>query len=72
MHCQFADCKHATEPGCAVLQAIEENTLDERRLLSYQKLLRENALASATLAERRAQGRSFAKMVKEAKRLKQR
>jgi ribosome biogenesis GTPase len=72
MNCQFADCKHATEPGCAVLQAIEENTLDERRLLSYQKLLRENALASATLAERRAQGRSFAKMVKEAKRLKQR
>ncbi len=71
MQCQFTDCKHESEPGCAVLQAIEENKLDKRRLLSYQKLQRENALASATLAEKRAQGRSFGKMVKEAKRLKQ-
>ncbi len=71
MQCQFADCKHASEPGCAVLQAIEDSELDQRRLLSYQKLQRENALASATLAERRAQGRSFGKMVKEVKRLKQ-
>ena len=72
VQCQFTDCKHASEPGCAVLQAIEENKLDKRRLLSYQKLQRENALASATLAEKRAQGRSFGKMVKEAKLLKQR
>ena len=72
MQCQFADCKHVSEPGCAVLNAIEEGMLDKRRLLSYQKLQRENALASATLAEKRAQGRSFGKMVKEVKRLKQR
>ncbi len=70
LQCQFADCKHVSEPGCAVLQAIEEGKLDRRRLLSYQKLQRENALASATLAQKRAQGRSFAKMVKEAKKLK--
>ena len=72
MQCQFADCKHVTEPGCAVLQAIEENILDKRRLLSYQKLQRENSLASATLAEKRARERDFGKMVKEAKLLKQR
>ena len=71
MQCQFTDCEHASEPGCAVLQAIEDNQLDRRRLDSYQKLQRENALASATLAEKRAQGRSFGKMVKEVKRLKQ-
>jgi len=72
MQCQFANCKHVTEPGCAVLQAIEENILDKRRLVSYQKLRRENALATATLAEKRAQERDFGKMVKEAKLLKQR
>ena len=72
MQCQFADCRHVSEPGCAVLQAIEEGKLDKRRLVSYQKLQRENALASATLAEKRAEGRSFGKMVKEVKRLKQR
>ncbi|MDJ0760706.1 MAG: ribosome small subunit-dependent GTPase A [Woeseiaceae bacterium] len=72
MQCQFTDCKHESEPGCAVLKAIEEDRLDVRRLLSYQKLQRENALASATLAEKREHGRSFGKMVKEAKLLKQR
>lgn len=70
--CQFADCKHEIEPGCAVLQAIEENKLDGRRLASFQKLQRENALATATLAEKRAHGREFARMVKEAKNVKQR
>jgi ribosome biogenesis GTPase len=71
MQCQFADCKHVSEPGCAVLQAIEEGILDKRRLFSYQKLQRENAFATATLAEKRAQERDFGKMVKEAKFLKQ-
>jgi len=72
MKCQFADCNHVTEPGCAVLQAIEEKLLDSRRLANYQKLRRENALATATSAEKRAQDRDFGKMVKEAKLLKQR
>jgi len=72
MQCQFADCRHETEPGCAVLQAIEENVLDSRRLTNYQKLRRENALATVTLAEKRARDRDFGKMVKEAKLVKQR
>ena len=71
MQCRFADCKHETEPGCAVLQALKEHKIDHRRLTNYRKLLRENALATATLAEKRAQGRSFGKMVKEVKLLKQ-
>jgi ribosome biogenesis GTPase len=71
MQCQFSDCKHENEPGCAVLQAIEEKRIDSRRLANYQKLLRENALATSTLAEKRAKGRGFAKMIKEAKHLKQ-
>ena len=71
-HCKFADCRHATEPGCAVLRAVEESQLDARRLSNYRKLLRENALSTETLAEKRAQGRDFAKLVKEAKTLKHR
>ena len=72
MQCQFADCKHETEPGCAVRKAVEEQRLDRRRLANYQKLRRENALATATLAEKRARDRDFGKMVKQAKLLKQR
>jgi len=66
-HCHFGDCSHETEPGCAVLQAIAEDRLDGRRLLNYQKLQRESAQATATLAEKRATGRKFAKIVKEVK-----
>ncbi|WLQ37052.1 ribosome small subunit-dependent GTPase A [Streptomyces castrisilvae] len=40
--CRFHDCAHEAEPGCAVLAAIEDGTLPERRFDSYRKLLREN------------------------------
>ncbi|MFD5751773.1 ribosome small subunit-dependent GTPase A [Streptomyces sp. NPDC127033] len=40
--CRFQDCAHTTEPGCAVLAAVEDGALSERRLDSYRKLLREN------------------------------
>ncbi|TDC67286.1 ribosome small subunit-dependent GTPase A, partial [Streptomyces hainanensis] len=46
-HCRFADCAHQTEPGCAVLAAVEDGTLPERRLVSYRKLLRESAWAAS-------------------------
>ncbi|MET7620791.1 ribosome small subunit-dependent GTPase A [Streptomyces sp. NPDC005408] len=40
--CRFHDCAHEAEPGCAVLAAIDDGSLPERRLESYRKLLREN------------------------------
>lgn len=40
--CRFQDCAHGSEPGCAVLAALADGTLPERRLESYRKLLREN------------------------------
>jgi len=41
--CRFSDCTHGSEPGCAVLGAVEEGTLDADRLESYRRLLREAA-----------------------------
>ncbi|MFE0422976.1 ribosome small subunit-dependent GTPase A [Streptomyces sp. NPDC058953] len=40
--CRFHDCAHGSEPGCAVLAAVESGALPERRLESFRKLLREN------------------------------
>ncbi|GHA02276.1 putative ribosome biogenesis GTPase RsgA [Streptomyces spiroverticillatus] len=40
--CRFHDCGHVSEPGCAVLAAIEDGALPERRLESWRKLMREN------------------------------
>jgi ribosome biogenesis GTPase len=39
--CRFADCAHETEPGCAVLAAVDEGQLTQRRLDSWRKLQRE-------------------------------
>ncbi|MEV4310708.1 ribosome small subunit-dependent GTPase A [Actinocrispum sp. NPDC049592] len=39
--CRFDDCAHRSEPGCAVIEAIERGDLPQRRLDSYFKLLRE-------------------------------
>jgi ribosome biogenesis GTPase len=41
--CRFADCAHANEPGCAVLEAVAAGTLDPKRLEHYRRLLREAA-----------------------------
>lgn len=39
--CRFRDCTHNNEPGCAVLIAIENGSLEPRRLESYRKLKKE-------------------------------
>jgi ribosome biogenesis GTPase len=39
--CRYGDCRHGSEPGCAVKAAIEEGALDEGRFRSYLKLQRE-------------------------------
>lgn len=36
--CRFADCSHATEPGCAVREALDVGDLDHERWRHYQKL----------------------------------
>jgi ribosome biogenesis GTPase len=54
--CRFGDCGHTSEPGCAVLEALADGVLTERRLDSYRKLLRENEwIASRTDARLRAE-----------------
>jgi ribosome biogenesis GTPase / thiamine phosphate phosphatase len=42
-YCRFRDCAHETEPGCAVLAAVDDGDLDARRLVSWRKLGREAA-----------------------------
>ncbi|MDH5570798.1 MAG: ribosome small subunit-dependent GTPase A [Gammaproteobacteria bacterium] len=57
--CKFTDCQHQSEPGCAIRAAIDAGSIDERRLSSYLKLVREQAFNTATLAEKRARDRDL-------------
>ena len=36
--CQFRDCKHTTEPKCAVQQAVNENKITQHRWESYKAI----------------------------------
>ena len=60
--CRFADCAHESEPGCAVQAAIEDGSLDERRLRNWRKLEREVTRNSRTLAESRADDRALGQL----------
>lgn len=62
--CRFRDCTHVREPGCAVLAAVDDGRLAERRLLSWRKLQREAQWIAA-----RSDARSRALRVAEWKRI---
>ena len=62
--CRFSDCTHTSEPGCAVLEAIEHGRLDAARLEAMRKLEREARFAEERQggpgeAARRARERGF-------------
>jgi ribosome biogenesis GTPase len=55
--CRFTDCRHETEPGCAVREAIKDGRLSEDRYRRYLKLQKENrflAMRKDQAAQRRA------------------
>ncbi|VXC16083.1 ribosome small subunit-dependent GTPase A [Pseudomonas sp. 8Z] len=37
--CRFRDCKHDREPGCALLQALEEGRIQPQRMASYRHII---------------------------------
>ena len=37
--CKFRDCKHQADPGCALINAANENKIHAKRLASFQKIL---------------------------------
>lgn len=62
--CRFSDCAHETEPGCAVLEAIERGEVDASRLARWKKLVAEERFNSSTLSERRGRDRAFGKKIR--------
>lgn len=50
--CRFRDCRHASEPGCAVTAAVAAGTLPAERVQSYRKLQTEQAFLARQQDER--------------------
>ena len=62
--CRFNDCQHETEPGCAILRALEAEKIDPPRLARWRKLVAEERFNSASLAERKTDDKSLHKMIR--------
>lgn len=64
--CRYRDCQHESEPGCAILEAIEEGALDGGRLRAWKKLQREVAWQEnrKMTREQRDAHRAFTKKVR--------
>ena len=45
--CRFADCRHESEPGCAIVAALDDGSLRGERLASWRKLSTEVDVATA-------------------------
>lgn len=65
--CRFKDCEHINEPGCTVLEAVNNDTLDRKVYESYLKLRREAWHFSTSEHEKRKRDKSFSKLIDEVK-----
>jgi ribosome biogenesis GTPase / thiamine phosphate phosphatase len=66
-NCRYADCSHTTEPGCAVLSAVERGDISNEHYQSYLKLKKESEFNEMSYVERRRKDRAFGRFVKSAK-----
>jgi ribosome biogenesis GTPase len=67
--CKFADCRHQTEPGCAVLASVAAGDLGQDRVDAWRKLQKEMAFqARRTDARLRAEELHKWKLISKAQR----
>ncbi len=50
--CRFSDCSHSREPGCAIRDALDNGSINNRRLDNYLKLKEEAEKNKEEIAER--------------------
>jgi len=62
--CRFTDCTHTLEKGCAVLKAVGEGRIPEKRYENYMKMTRESQFNEMSYIEKRVKDKQFSKMCK--------
>lgn len=64
LKCKFPDCRHINETGCAVIEALDNGTLDKDSLENYRKIQTEQQRFQTTLVEKHKKDKAFGKMLK--------
>ncbi len=65
--CRYRDCRHTSEPGCAVVHALRAGEIDREHYESFLKLREESEFNALTSLEKRKKDRNFGRFVKSAK-----
>ncbi len=68
--CKYKDCSHTSEDGCAVLEALDNEEIEEAAYENYQKMQREKEHFESTVQERRRKDKSLGKLIKAHKKIK--
>ncbi len=66
MSCKFNNCAHIKENGCAILLAIKDGDLSEKRYKNYIKMKNESTFNEMSYYEKKQKDKSFGKLIKSA------
>jgi ribosome biogenesis GTPase len=61
--CRYGDCSHSNEPGCAVVSALEEGSLQQSHFQNFIKLKRESEFHDLSYLEKRKKDKTFGRYV---------
>lgn len=62
--CRFNNCTHVNESGCAVLRAVKNGQVSEKRYQNYIKMRKESIYNEMSYLEKRQKDRQFGKFCK--------
>jgi ribosome biogenesis GTPase len=64
LKCKFTGCRHRSEPGCAVIDALNSGVIDRESYENYLRLMEEQERYQTAVYEKRRKDRAFGKMIK--------
>ncbi|MDM8518049.1 ribosome small subunit-dependent GTPase A [Desulfobacterales bacterium HSG16] len=62
--CLYKNCTHTNENGCAILQALENESISEERYQNFAKMNKETAYNEMSYFEKRKKDKNFSKFCK--------
>jgi ribosome biogenesis GTPase len=62
--CRYNDCTHTREDGCAVLAALKDGIISEKRYQNYIKMRKESLHYEMSYLEKRRKDKQFGKLIK--------
>jgi ribosome biogenesis GTPase len=65
--CRYPDCRHETEPGCAVRAAVDRGELDPERYENFLKLRKESEFHGLSALDKRRKDKAFGRFLKTVK-----